>query len=222
MPTNHPPSPIDVPPGVYRPQEDSFFLAGELEKSGLAPGRTVLDLCAGSGILAIEAARLGAKKVVALDISPQAVDCIGRNAARNHVQVDVRRGSIDEALRVGPFDIVLCNPPYVPAETLAATVEDRAWSAGPDGRLVLDPLCRNARSLVADGGALLLVQSEFADPDLTTAEMNAQGFACTTVASLRIAFGPVLRRQADLLRRRGKLQSGVETEELVVIRAQRR
>lgn len=222
MPNNNPLCHIDVLPGVYRPQEDSFLLAGELEKSGLAPGRTVLDLCSGSGILAVEATRLGAKKVVALDISPQAVDCISRNAIRNHARIDVRRGSIDEALRVGPFDVVLCNPPYVPAEMTVSTVEDRAWSAGPDGRLVLEPLCREARRLVAEGGALMLVQSEFADPDLTMSELDAQGFECTIIASLRIAFGPVLRRQADLLRRTGKLQPGVETEGLVVIRAERR
>ena len=61
---------IEVDAGVYAPQHDSWLLRDALQRSGLADGRRVLDICTGSGILAIEAALLGAREVVAFDICP--------------------------------------------------------------------------------------------------------------------------------------------------------
>lgn len=61
---------IEVDEGVYAPQHDSWLLRETLGHSGLADGRRVLDICTGSGILAVEAALLGAREVVAYDISP--------------------------------------------------------------------------------------------------------------------------------------------------------
>ena len=85
------------------------------------------------------------------------------------VEVDVRVGSLSDALGCRPFDVVVSNPPYVPvtpdsdAESIPAGVGPAwAWDAGDDGRLVLDPLCAAAPELLADGGTMLLVQSEFA------------------------------------------------------------
>lgn len=60
---------IVVEDGVYAPQEDSFLLCNEIATRGSVSGARVLDMCTGSGIAAIEAARNGAREVFAYDIS---------------------------------------------------------------------------------------------------------------------------------------------------------
>jgi len=75
--------------GVYAPQEDSRVLTDVLEKTGLAIGRRIADLCTGSGVVAITAAALGASAVTAFDICPRAVRCARVNAVCAGVDVDV-------------------------------------------------------------------------------------------------------------------------------------
>ena len=48
-------------PGVFAPRSDGWMLAGALRAHAPAPGATVLDLCTGSGLLAVQAALLGAR-----------------------------------------------------------------------------------------------------------------------------------------------------------------
>lgn len=214
--------PLQVTDGVYAPQEDSWLLSGVLEASGLAEGRRVLDICTGSGVLALEAARLGAREVLAFDLCPAAVECASGNAAASGLPVEVRLGTLQDAVQHGPFDLVVTNPPYVPS-TLppAGTGPDRAWDAGADGRVVLDELCALAPGLIAPGGALLLVQSEFSAPRQTVQVLTDSGFIAHTAARQMIDFGPVMTARAGELEASGLLEPGRRTEELVVIRAHR-
>jgi release factor glutamine methyltransferase len=126
----------------------------------------------------------------------------------------------------GPYDLVVCNPPYVPHDPSIEGVQlpshlgpARAWDAGYDGRLVLDPLCATAPQLLADGGTLLLVQSEFAVPRQTLAALAGAGLDAEIVAWQWIPFGPVLSSRAQWLEDTGRLEAGRREEELVVIRA---
>src|SRR3954471_3087945 len=129
---------------VYRPQYDSHLLVDTMQQTGLIPRRRVLDLCTGSGFVAIAAAEMGCASVTAFDICPHAVRKSRGNAIGAGVEVDVRQGSWVKALDCGPFDVVVSNPPYVPTPPDADTeVIDSAagpswaWNAGRDGRLVL-------------------------------------------------------------------------------------
>jgi ribosomal protein L11 methyltransferase len=86
-------------------------------------GALVLDLGTGSGILALGAARLGARQVVALDLDPVAVDAATANVRRNGLDgvITVAEGTLDytgtprltpggsAGIRSGPFDVVLAN-----------------------------------------------------------------------------------------------------------------
>ena len=155
--------------GVYAPQHDSHLLVDVLARTGLAAGHRVADLCTGSGVVAIAAADQGASAVTGLDICPRAVRCARANALAAGVEIEVHLGSWTRAMEFRPFDVVVCNPPYVPeasggdAEKIPTEAGPAwAWNAGPDGRLVLEPLCAAAPDLLADGGTMLLVQSEFA------------------------------------------------------------
>lgn len=215
--------------GVYPPQHDSRLLVDTMQRTNLVPGRRVLDLCTGSGVVAIAAARLGANSVTALDICPRAVRCSRVNAIDAGVDVDVRQGSWTRARDYELFELVVANPPYVPTppindtESIPTTAGPaRAWNAGLDGRLVLDPLCAWAADLLCDGGSMLLVQSRFADAEQSVESLRSTGLATKIVASQKIPFGPVLSARAGWLERTGRLTPGCREEELVVIQADKR
>lgn len=212
--------------GVYAPQQDSRLLIDVMEKTGLAMGRRVADLCTGSGVVAITAAQQCASAVTAFDICARAVRCARVNAACAGVDVDVHLGSWARAVEFAPFDLVVCNPPYVPHDpgvdnaVLPATIGPaRAWNAGYDGRLVLDPLCEAVPDLLADRGSLLLVQSEFTGPRRTLAALSSAGLDAEVVAWQWIPFGPVLISRASWLEETDRLDPGRREEELLVIRA---
>jgi release factor glutamine methyltransferase len=213
---------------VYRPQEDSRLLIDTLERTTVVVGRRVVDLCTGSGIVAIAAAELGAEEVTAWDISEDAVRCARRNARVAGVEIDMRLGTFSQALTTGPYDVVVSNPPYVPTpvdvDLTIPSDADPAWSwdGGADGRAIVDPLCAMAPDLLADGGTLLLVQSEFTGVEQSVGALRSAGLTADVVAWQLIPFGPVLNAQAHWLESTGRLPKGRRDEEIVVIRADKR
>lgn len=92
--------------GSHPTTRQSLLLLQEL----LAPGQSVLDIGTGSGILAAAAARLGAGRVLARDIDPQAVEVARDNIARNGLAalVTVERGDLLTGL-TGRHDLILAN-----------------------------------------------------------------------------------------------------------------
>ncbi len=77
----------------------------------VTPGDTVLDVGTGSGILAIAAARLGAARVLALDVDPVAVACATENCLRNRVsdRIHLFVGELNAVTPGVPFDLVVAN-----------------------------------------------------------------------------------------------------------------
>ncbi|MEV5319589.1 HemK2/MTQ2 family protein methyltransferase [Streptomyces sp. NPDC052687] len=210
-----------IPPGVYPPQEDTSLLAAALSEEPLPPDAAVLDVGTGSGALALEAARRGAE-VTAVDVSWRAVCAVWVNARRSRLPVRVRRGDLFAPVRGQRFDLILANPPYVPAPDGRGVPRGRArnWDGGHDGRLVVDRICREAPRLLRPGGVLLMVHSALNDPDRTLAQLRAAGLKAAVTRRSRIAFGPVLSARAEWLRHRGLLGPSEEKEELVVVRAE--
>lgn len=207
-----------VPPGVYRPQEDSWLLAEALLDQPIQAGTRVLDLCSGSGVLALSVAERGAD-VVAVDISRLAVLTTWVNARIRQLPVAARRGDLSRAKDLGPFDIVISNPPYVPArESDAGGPFPQRWDAGSDGRAVLDPLCEAAWELVRPGGCLFVVHSVFSDETRTLDLLRAGGFDAEVVRRTTIPFGSVLRSRQSYLHTVGLCEQDCAVEELVVIR----
>lgn len=222
------PTSIGVPNGVYMPQKDSALLIDALRATGRAPGSRVADLCSGSGVVALAAAAQGAASVAAFETSSRAVAAARANAAAAGLDVRVYRGSWSRAVEFEPFDVVTCNPPYVPFDEdaddhliPADAGPTTAWNAGPDGRQVLDPLCKRAPELLATGGTILIVHSEFADVDQTVDGLLSSGLHAHVVAEQWIPFGPVLTARARWLERVGLLDAGRREERLAVVRADR-
>ncbi|MEP6776174.1 MAG: methyltransferase [Chloroflexota bacterium] len=124
---------LRVLPDVFSPaiHFTSGVFARFLSQPSVVPrGGDVLDLGTGSGLLAIAAARSGARRVVALDISPAAVGCARSNVARYGIQsvVEVREGDSFGPLEGERFDLVVCNPPYFRGEP--KSLAERAFLGG--------------------------------------------------------------------------------------------
>lgn len=166
---------------VYEPAEDTFLLADNLDARR---GERVLELGTGCGLLAILAAKAGAR-VVATDINPAAFECASANAVKHGVadDIDFRFGDLFEPVAGERFDLVIFNPPYLPVkpnEALDGPL-DRAWEAGPDGRKVIDRFLRELPDHLTPNGRALFVQSSLADISKTIRALEMGGFQVNTL-----------------------------------------
>lgn len=208
-----------VPRGVYPPQTDTRLLGRAMRREGVADGTDVLDLGTGSGVLAVEAARLGGR-VTAVDISWRALATAWFNSRLNGETVQVRHGDLASAVPGHRFDLVVTNPPYVPApHGVPPAGPARAWDAGADGRVLIDRICDAAPTVLRPTGTLLIVHSHLCGVDDTLARLARTGMHAEVVDRARLPFGRVLRSRLVWLRERGLAPDDEPTEELVVIRA---
>ncbi len=106
------------------------------------PGMRVLDLGTGSGVLAIAAAKLGAR-VDALDIDPVAVAAARENAAQNGVAIEVMEGSLEAAR--GPYALIVAN---LYAELHVELAGGYASRLVPGGRALLTGILKEREALV--------------------------------------------------------------------------
>lgn len=128
--------------------------------------RRVLDLCTGNGSLAVLAAMAWPEvTVLATDLSADALAVAALNVQRHGLQGRIRLAQGDGWAAVAepePFDLILCNPPYVNARSMAALpAEYRAeptlsLAGGADGMDVIRPLLAGLAPHLARDGVLVL------------------------------------------------------------------
>ncbi len=155
--------PFQVGEGVLIPRADTEVLCErvlEFLKGKESP--RVLDLCSGSGALAISIARFcpGAQ-VTALEKSADAMEYLGKNAQLNGVQVEMLEGDmLLDPPELGKFDVIVCNPPYIPSyelETLPTELSYEpamALDGGGDGLVFYRALVQNWLKLLKEEGLL--------------------------------------------------------------------
>ncbi len=151
-------------PQALVPRQDTEVLVEEA--LGYLNGKAkpkVLDLCTGTGCIAVSIARYctGAE-VTASDLSKEALELAEKNAARSGADIHFIHSDLFAKIP-GKFDLIVSNPPYIPDEviaTLAPEVKEHdpymALSGGADGLEIYKKLIPQAAEHLCAGGALLL------------------------------------------------------------------
>lgn len=163
---------LDVRPGVFIPRPETEILVDiGLESLSLGGVREplVIDLCTGSGAVAVSLAfEQTSARVWATDLSPEAVECASANAARAGVAERVRilHGNLFDSLPqelLGRADLILANPPYIPSARIqslpgeVATYEPGlALDGGADGLDAVRRIIKEAGKWLAPGGAIAI------------------------------------------------------------------
>ncbi len=161
---------LAVGPGVFVPRPETELLLGWALAFLERPGRrnpVVLDLCTGSGALALAIAHARPDAVVhAVELEPRALAWARQNAETRANDGDtpiiLHQGDVTDrtllAALEGAVDIVVSNPPYIPEGTpLEPEVADHdphsALFGGPDGLSVIKPMVSNIARWLRIGGA---------------------------------------------------------------------
>ena len=183
--------------GVYEPAEDTFLIAENLL---IDAGDEVLDVGSGCGILSVLSSKK-ARRVVAVDISPDATKCTRLNAKANGVsdKVDIVRGDMLESLRrITQFDIVVFNAPYLLTEDDEPSGwVDRAWQGGIGGRELIDRFIAQVPEHLKPSGRIFLVQSTLSDVNRTMIAFARRGFKAKVIAEQRVEFETITVIQAQ-------------------------
>lgn len=163
-----------------------------IENLDIGPGDSVLDLGAGTGVVAIAAKMLGAGPVTALELSSDAREGIANNISCNRFSHEQRKdietliGDLFTPVEGRRFDQIIVNPPSMPCPPdldLAAP-----YNGGPEGRRVHDVIQRLAGKHLSVEGKLFLVHSSLCDLELSMTNLRRSGYRPEIVAWARERF----------------------------------
>jgi len=161
---------IKVDERVLIPRPETEELA-VMAANALEDGQSVLDLCTGSGAIAVavykETQRRGCNiKMTAVDISAEALELAKENAEANEADILFVQSDLFTRLR-GRFDLIISNPPYIPSadiETLQTEVKDYeprlALDGGADGLDIYRRIAAEAAKYLNRGGMLMMEVGE--------------------------------------------------------------
>jgi release factor glutamine methyltransferase len=157
---------LHVGPGVFIPRPETEAMLEWALAQQLPPQPVIVDLCTGSGALAVALAHhRPAARVVAVDNSDAALEYARRNARCKAIELlraDVTELAADPGLLAelnGRVDMVVANPPYVPDGAaldpeVAQHDPPQAVFGGPDGLAVIAPVVRVAGCLLRPGAVI--------------------------------------------------------------------
>ena len=154
---------LAVGPGVFVPRPETEVLVG-WALSVVAPGDLVVDLCAGSGAVALAVAdEAPAVRVHAVELEEHALAWARRNVERTGLPVTLHQGDVADpsvlAALDGTVDVVTANPPYIPVgagveREVAEHDPPAALWGGEDGLVTVRAVERAAARLLRPGGVV--------------------------------------------------------------------
>ena len=131
----------------------------------------VLDVGAGTGILAMVAAKLGAAAVYGVDNDPSTVAVALENAAQNKVEIEFRAGLLEDMLPQAPFDLIVAN---LFAELHELLMPQYKQALTPNGRLILTGILAGTEQ--ADAGEKIAWDSSSGRETLVLEALATHGF----------------------------------------------
>ena len=151
-----------VDSNVLIPQPDTEILVEEVINIAKSKeGLKILDMCTGSGAIAIAIARyIKNSKVYATDISDAALEIAKDNALKNITDIMFIKSNVFDEVEEQEFDIIVSNPPYIESDvikTLSKEVQNEphiALDGGKDGLYFYRKISKEARNFLKDGGYL--------------------------------------------------------------------
>ena len=192
---------MKLPEEVYVPSDDTYLLIENLQ---VKPSDCVLEIGTGCGLVSLVAAQT-ARKVVATDISPIAVQCARKNVEYNHVsaKIEVREGNLFEPIHEEEFfDLILFNAPYLPHERKTDSEQsdwlEKAWDGGGSGRELIDPFIRQCKNVLNPSGMVQLVQSTLSNDVESCLLFEQQGFDVKIIATKASFFEKIVLINAVL------------------------
>lgn len=156
--------PFYVGEGVLIPRQDTETLVETVLKIKLPENPKILDLCSGSGCIAVTLAlNLKNAEVTAVEISDKAVEYIKKNAKLNDSEINIVMGNVlsgETAKMFSGIDVIVCNPPYLTADDMKALQKEvtfepeTALFGGNDGLDFYKSITKIWRDCLKSGGVL--------------------------------------------------------------------
>lgn len=186
---------IYTDPRVYGPEEDTYLLLEVLENEELSGDG--LEIGTGTGIIALHICHRF-RTFTGVDINPWAVKLAEKNALYNHMNVTFIVSDLFSQI-YKPYDIIIFNPPYVPADE-DITCENLSYHGGEDGRRIIDQFLSQFPAFLNPKGKVYLLQSSLSNIEETLTILTTTKFTATVIARKHLFFEElvVLRIQEEL------------------------
>ena len=164
---------IEIPPVVFHP---GFFSSTQLLLHYLTrfplKNKRLLELGAGSGLIAIQAAKKEAL-VTATDINTVAIEYLQRNSSQNNVGLEIIQSDLFAEIPRRSFDIIAINPPYYKKQPV--TLRDFAWYCGEKGEF-FSGLFSQLANYMHDKTEVIMVLCDGCDIKMIESAAGGNGF----------------------------------------------
>ena len=173
--------------GVFNPKMlgISEFMARNME---VESNQMVLDMCTGSGILAITAG-FKAHSVIAVDINPAAARCAKDNVKRNGLRnVEVVRGDLFSSLKPIPyFNAIFIHPPFF----VGKPEGNESVNRNDSKESFTERFFRDATNHLKSGGYIQMVYPSFASNEIVISTARREGWNCSISSEKKGLFGKI-------------------------------
>ncbi len=167
---------------LYEPREDSHLLERCVEQYAFGD---VLDICTGTGIQAIAAARNEkVKSVTAVDINPICTKVTLESAIAQGFPITVITGDMFKGVE-GKYDIITINPPYLPEDE---KIKDIALDGGKEGYEFIERFLSEAKNYLKDGGIILLLFSSLTNKNKVEGIIEKEHFEYKEIDKMELDF----------------------------------
>jgi len=167
---------------LYEPREDSHLLERCVEQYAFG---NVLDMCTGTGIQAIAAAKnKEVKSITAVDINPECTKIALQNAMAQGIPITVITGDMFKGVE-GKYDIITINPPYLPEDKNA---RDIALDGGKEGYEFIERFLSETKNYLKENGIVLLLFSSLTNKDKVEEIIKRENFEYKEIDKMELDF----------------------------------